>query len=78
MTDAFYRFYLINIYRQTLRRKGQHTAKILVGKVTAAQLLAERLKELIITGLAGLLQLNNRFRIKHMLLATVTPLIMRP
>ena len=77
MTNAFYRFYLVNIYRQTLRCKGQHTAQILVGKGTAAQLLAKLLKELIITCLAGLLQLDNRFRIKHMLLAAVTPLIMR-
>ena len=77
MTNAFYRFYLVNIYRQALRCKGQHTAQILVGKGTAAQLLAELLKELIITCLAGLLQLDNRFRIKHMLLAAVTPLIMR-
>ena len=77
MTNAFYRFYLVNIYRQTLRCKCQHTAQILVGKGTAAQLLAKLLKELIITCLAGLLQLDNRFRIKHMLLAAVTPLIMR-
>ena len=55
MTNAFYRFYLVNIHRQTLRRKGQHTAQILIGKSTAAQLLAKLLKELIITGLAGLL-----------------------
>ena len=77
MANAFYRFYLIDIHRQTLRCKGQHTAQILIGKGTAAQLLAELLKELVITCLAGLLQLNNRFRIKHMLLAAVTPLIMR-
>ena len=77
MADAFYRFYLIDIHRQTLRCKGQHTAQILIGKGTAAQLLAELLEELVVTSLAGLLQLDNRFRIKHMLLTAVTPLIMR-
>ena len=77
VADALHRLHLVDIDRQTLRRKGQHAAQILVGKIAAAQGFAELLKQLVIPRLAGLLQHNNRLRIEYVLFAIISPLIMR-
>ena len=74
-TDAVYRFYLFDRYRQPLRSEGQHTAQVLIGKSTAVQFAGKAFEHSVIVFAAGLLQCKNSLRIEHMPFAAAAPLV---